>query len=206
METCEISSAHHMVLSIVGAATIVKGLSAAPSYGKISHAAMVRCNPSVRKEWLMQIPGEQRSMSPDAVGHRAGVFAAAIRDGEMELAWTMLSKETRGMRYGVWATRHNIDMQMAYRAAYDPHHPQRASLLTDLRQIVLRYWPLEDLTDLGVTPTRYIDDTHAFAFLPFGVTDDISVVRQRQLMTGVILPMLLEDGQWQVDLPGWRFL
>jgi hypothetical protein len=167
---------------------------------------MVRYNPSIRKEWLMQIPGEQRSMSPDTVGHRAGMFAAAIRDSEMELAWTMLSKETRGMRYGVWATRHNIDMQMAYRAAYDPHHPQRASLLADLRQIVLRYWPLEDLTDLGVAPTRYIDDTHAFAFLPFGVTDDISVVRQRRLMTGVILPMLLEDGQWQVDLPGWRFL
>jgi hypothetical protein len=199
-------SAHRLVLSIVGPATIVKGLFAVPSYDKISRTTIVRCNPSVRKEWLMQIPGEQRSMSPDVVGHRAGVFAAAIRDGEMELAWTMLSKETRGMRYGVWATRHNIDMQMAYRAAYDPHHPQRALLLADLRQIVLRYWPLEDLTDLGVAPTRYIDDTHAFAFLPFGVTDDISVVRQRRLMTGVILPMLLEDGQWQVDLPGWRFL
>lgn len=154
----------------------------------------------------MQIPGEQRSISPDVVGHRAGVFVAAIRDGDMEQAWDMLSKETRGMRYGVWATRHNIDMQVAYRAAYDSHHAQRASLLADFRQIVLRYWPLEDLTDLGVAPTRYIDDIHAFAFLPFGVTDDVSVVLRRRLMTGVILPMLLEDDQWQVDLPGWRFL
>jgi hypothetical protein len=154
----------------------------------------------------MQIPGEQRSISPDVVGHRAGVFVAAIRDGDMEQAWAMLSKETRGMRYGVWATRHHIDMQVAYRAAYDPHHAQRASLLADFRQIVLRYWPLEDLTDLGVAPTRYIDDTHAFAFLPFGVTDDVSVVLRRRLMTGVILPMLLEDDQWQVDLPSWRFL
>ena len=175
-------------------------------YGKMHDAAMVRCNPNVRREWLMQIPGEHRSMSPDVVGHRAGVFVAAIRDGDMEQAWMMLSKETRGMRYGVWATRHHIDMQVAYRAAYDPHHPQRVSLLTDFRQIVLRYWPLEDLADLGVTPTRYVNDTHAFAFLPFGVTDDVSMVRQRRLMTGVILPMLLEDGQWQVDLPSWRFL
>jgi hypothetical protein len=78
--------------------------------------------------------------------------------------------------------------------------------LTDFRQIVLRYWPLEDLADLGVTPTRYVNDTHAFAFLPFGVTDDMSMVRRRRLMTGVILPMRLEDGEWQVDLPSWRFL
>jgi hypothetical protein len=145
-------------------------------------------------------------MAPDVVGHRAGVFVAAIRDGDMEQAWAMLSKETRGMRYGVWAARNHIDMQVAYRAAYDPAHPQRVSLLADLRQIVVRYWPLEDLTDLGVAPTRYIDDTHAFAFLPFGVMEDMSVVQRRRLMTGVILPMLLEDGQWQVDLPGWRFM
>jgi hypothetical protein len=175
-------------------------------YGKMPPAAMARCNPSVRKGRLMQIPGEQRSISPDVVGHRAGVFVAAIRDGDMDQAWDMLSKETRGMRYGVWATRRNIDMQVAYRAAYDPHHAQRTSLLADFRQIVLRYWPLEDLTDVGVAPTRYIDDTHAFAFLPFGVTDDVSVVLRRRLMTGVILPMLLEEDQWQVDLPGWRFL
>jgi hypothetical protein len=142
----------------------------------------------------------------EMTGHRAGVFAAAIRDGDMEQAWMMLSKETRGMRYGVWATRHHIDMQVAYRAAYDSHHPQRAALLTDFRQIVLRYWPLEDLADLGVTPTRYVNDTHAFAFLPLGVTDDMGMVRRRRLMTGVILPMLLEEGEWQVDLPSWRFL
>lgn len=154
----------------------------------------------------MQIPGEQRHLSPDVVGHRAGVFVAAIRDGDMEQAWAMLSKETRGLRYGVWATRHNIDMQVAYQAAYDPRHPQRAALLGDFRQIVMRYWPLEDLTDVGVAPTRYIDDTHAFAFLPFGVIEDTSIVRRRRLMTGVILPMLWEDGQWQVDLPGWRFM
>ena len=110
------------------------------------------------------------------------------------------------MRFGVWATRRNIDMQVAYRAAYDSHHPQRTALLTDFRQIVLRFWPLEDLADLGVAPTRYVDDTHAFAFLPFGMTEDVSRVVRRQLMSGVILPMLLEDGQWQVDLPSWRFL
>jgi hypothetical protein len=25
-------------------------------------------------------------------------------------------------------------------------------------------------------------------------------------MSAIILPMILEDDQWQVDLPGWRFL
>lgn len=154
----------------------------------------------------MHIPGEHRSLYPDEVGHRAGVFVAAIRDGEMAQAWEMLSKETRGMRYGVWATRHNIDMQQAYRAAYTPDHPLRDSLFTDFRQIVLRNWPLEDLADIGVAPTRYVDDEHAFAFLPFDVSDNMSHVPRRRLMTGVILPMLLENGVWQVDLPGWRFL
>jgi len=154
----------------------------------------------------MWIPGEQRSPYPDEVGARAGVFAAAIRDNDMEQAWGMISKETRGMRCGVWATQNNIDMQQAYRAAYHPPHPMRTDLLADLRHIVLRHWPLEDLDDLGVTPTRYVDDVHAFAFLPFGVTSDATWIAHRRVMAGVILPMVLEDAQWQVDLPGWRFL
>jgi len=51
-----------------------------------------------------------------------------------------------------------------------------------------------------------VDDTHAFAFLPFGVANDATWITHRRLMAGVTLPMLLEDGEWQVDLPGWRFL
>ena len=56
----------------------------------------------------------------------------------MDLAWSMLSKETRGMRMGVWATRNNIDMQVAYRAGYEDDHPMRASMLEDFRSTVLR--------------------------------------------------------------------
>ena len=154
----------------------------------------------------MRIPGHKRSQEPDAVGNRAGVFAEAIRDGDMNQAWGMLSRETRGMRLGVWATRNNIDMQDAYRAAYDRDHQRRASMLQDFRETVLRLWPLEDLTDLGVAPTSYIDDIHAFAFLPFGVTENERAVPRGQMMSGLVIPMLLEEGQWQVDLPGWRFL
>jgi hypothetical protein len=51
-----------------------------------------------------------------------------------------------------------------------------------------------------------VDDQHAFAFLPFGVTTDSNRVARRRLMSGLIIPMLLEEGQWQVDLPSWRFL
>ncbi len=154
----------------------------------------------------MSIPGEKRSIYPDDCGHRAGTFAECVRDGNMDLAWSMLSKETRGMRMGVWATRNNIDMQVAYRAGYDSGHPMRASMLEDFRNTVLRLWPLEDLTDLGVSPTSYVDDEHAFAFLPFGVSGVPKQTSQRRLMNGLILPMLWEEGQWRVDLPGWRFL
>ncbi|MBM3943620.1 MAG: hypothetical protein FJ316_12055 [SAR202 cluster bacterium] len=154
----------------------------------------------------MRIPGQKRSLYPDEVGSRAGKFAEAIRTGDMDLAWAMLSKETRGMRMGVWATRNNIDMQLAYRAGYDARHPQRTSMLEDFRTTVLRLWPLEDLADLGIAPTSYIDDQHAFVFLPFGVTTDTSRIARRRLMSGLIIPMLLEEGQWQVDLPSWRFL
>ncbi len=154
----------------------------------------------------MRIPGHQRRSAPDEVGHRAGVFVEAIRDGDMDVAWSMLSKETRGMRMGVWATRNDIDMQNAYRAAYDADHPMRHSMLGDFRTTVLRNWPLEDLSDLGVAPTNYVDDDHAFAFLPFGMTEDATRVARRRLMSGIILPMLWEGGQWQVDLPSWRFM
>ncbi len=133
------------------------------------------------------------------------MFAEAVRDNRMDLAWSMLSKETRGMRMGVWATRNNIDMQIAYRAGYDTEHPMRESLLEDFRSTVLRLWPLEDLTDLGVSPTNYLDDYHAFAFLPFGMSKVAPQTQRRRMLNGLILPMLLEDGDWVVDLPGWRF-
>jgi hypothetical protein len=133
------------------------------------------------------------------------MFAEAVRDNDMELAWSMLSRETRGMRMGVWATRNNIDMQDAYRAAYEGSHHMRAAMLKDFRDTVLRMWPLEDLINLGVAPTNYIDDLHAFAFLPFGMERDESLVPHRRMMSGLIIPMLFEDGEWQVDLPGWRF-
>ena len=154
----------------------------------------------------MSLPGEQRSRYPDECGHRAGAFAEAIRDGDMDLAWSMLSKETRGMRMGVWATRNDVDMQVAYRAGYDAGHPMRASMMEDFRNTVLRLWPLEDLTDLGVSPTSYLDDEHAFAFLPFGASVIPESTAGRRLLNGLILPMLLEDGEWRVDLPSWRFV
>ena len=153
----------------------------------------------------MQLPGDRRSEHPDECGNCAGVFAEAIRDGNMDLAWELLSKETRGVRMGVWATRNDIDMQEAYRAAYSSEHPRRDSMLEDFRTTVLRLWPLEDLTDLGVAPTSYVDDQHAFAFLPFGITQDSGRLDRRQLMSGLIIPMLLEEEEWRVDLPGWRF-
>ena len=140
------------------------------------------------------------------MGNRAGLFAEAVRDGDMDLAWSLLSKETRGMRLGVWATKNNINMQDAYQAAYDSTHPRRASMMDDFRTTVLGLWPLEDLTDLGVSPTNYIDDQHAFVFLPFGVTQDTSRVHERRMMSGLVIPMILEEGLWQVDMPGWRFL
>lgn len=154
----------------------------------------------------MSLPGEQRSKYPDECGHRAGAFAEAIRDGDMDLAWSMLSKETRGMRMGVWATRNDLDMQVAYRAGYDSAHPMRASMLEDFRNTVLRLWPLEDLTDLGVSPTSYLDDERAFAFLPFGASAIPERTAGRRLLNGLILPMLLEDGEWRIDLPSWRFV
>ena len=153
----------------------------------------------------MRIPGDKRSLYPDDCGQTAGAFAEAVRDNQMDTAWAMLSKETRGMRMGVWATRNKIDMQVAYRAGYDPNHPMRQSMLEDFRNTVLRLWPLEDLTDLGVSPTSYLDDHHAFAFLPFGASKVSQRTQQRRLMNGLILPMLLEDGEWRVDLPGWRY-
>ena len=154
----------------------------------------------------MRIPGAKRSTYPDECGQVAGTFAEAIRDNQMDLAWSMLAKETKGMRMGVWSTRNNIDMQVAYRAAYEPEHPQRNAMLEDFRDTVLRLWPLEDLTDLGVSPTSYLDDDHAFAFLPFGASTVPQQTARRRLMNGLILPMLYEDDEWRIDLPGWRFL
>ncbi len=153
----------------------------------------------------MRIPGIKRSSSPDECGLRSGQFVEAVRSNGMAAAWNMLSKETRGVRQGVWATQKGIDLQMVYRVAHDPQHPMFGTMMDDFRQVILKMWPLEDLTDLGIAPTSYVDDHHAFAFLPFGVTRDNETVSSSTLMPGLIIPMVLEDGLWMVDLPGWRF-
>ena len=155
---------------------------------------------------LMRIPGKRRDLQPDECGVRAGQFAEAVRNNDMLTAWSMLSKESQGVRQGVWATEKNIDLQIIYRAAHDPQHPMFPFMMEDFRTAILKLWPLEDLTDLGVAPTSYIDDNRAFAFLPFGVTNDQQVMSKSTLMSGLIIPMVFEDGGWSLDLPGWRFV
>ncbi len=154
----------------------------------------------------MRIPGTRRSISPDECGFRAGRFAEAVRANDMAAAWEMLSRESQGVRQGIWGTQKCLDLQVVYQAAHDPQLPMFLPMMEDFREAVLRMWPLEDLTDLGVSPTSYIDDQHAFAFLPFGVTEDRQVAPEGgAVRSGLIIPMLLEDGVWKVDLPGWRF-
>ena len=122
----------------------------------------------------------------------------------MTAAWEMLSKASRGVRQGVWATERGIDLQQVYQAANDHSHPLFHPMLEDFRKAVIKYWPLEDLFDLGVAPTSYVDDLHAFAFLPMGIDDDQEETQKPVLKSGLIIPMLLEDGAWRVNLPGWR--
>ena len=154
----------------------------------------------------MRIPGTKRSLSPDKCGLRAGQFAEAVRDNDMHTAWNMLSRESQGVRQGIWATQKGIDLQVVYRAAHDLDHPMAPLMMEDFRDTILKMWPLEDLTDLGVAPTSYLDDYRAFAFLPFGMTHDQQVMPSAGgMMNGIIIPMLLEDGEWKIDLPGWRF-
>ena len=152
----------------------------------------------------MRIPGSRRSNAPDACGLAAGRFAEAVRDGNMATAWEMLSKESRGVRQGVWATERGIDLQAVYQAANDLSHSLSQPMLKDFRKAVLKYWPLEDLFGLGVAPTSYVDDLHAFAFLPMGVGDDEEELRGPVLKSGLIIPMLWEDSSWKINLPGWR--
>ena len=153
----------------------------------------------------MGIPGTKRSSSPDDCGTRAGQFAEAVRASDMATAWDMLSRESQGVRQGIWGTQKAIDLQVVYRAAHDPDHAMFPLMMEDFREAILKMWPLEDLTDLGVAPTSYIDDHHAFAFLPFGITQDRQMMPEGTMMAGLVIPMLLEDGAWKVDLPGWRF-
>ena len=153
----------------------------------------------------MRIPGRKRSSSPDECGIKSGQFAEAVKNNDMPAAWEMLSRESQGVRQGVWATQKGVDLQVVYRAAHNPQHPMFPLMMEDFREAILKLWPLEDLTDLGVAPTSYIDDDHAFSFLPFSVTKEQQVMPKSTLMSGLVIPMLQEDGEWKVDLPGWRF-
>ena len=152
----------------------------------------------------MRVPGRRLNNSPDECGNQAGRFAESIRDHHMDRAWELLSKESKGVRQGIWGTENKIDLQLVYQAAHDPSHPMYKQMMEDFRKAVLKYWPLEDLSDLGVAPTSYIDANHAFAFLPFSMTNNHELAEKGTVRNGLIIPMLLEEGSWKVDLPGWR--
>jgi len=38
------------------------------------------------------------------------------------------------------------------------------------------------------------------------MTGDESQVSSGRMMSGLIVPMLLEENEWRVDLPSWRLL
>ena len=78
--------------------------------------------------------------------------------------------------------------------------------MKEFRYTILSLLPLDDPTELQVAPPTYLDDDHAFAYLPFGMTDDESKVSRGRMMSRLIVPMLLEDSEWRVVLPSWRLL
>ena len=56
----------------------------------------------------------------------------------MPCAWDMLSKESRGVRQGVWAEQRGVDLQQVYRAAYDREHPMFQPLMEGFREAILK--------------------------------------------------------------------
>lgn len=153
----------------------------------------------------MRIPGDIRKGLPDECGARAGEFVQMVRENQMWFAWHRMSKESQGMWEGIWLTRKRFRAVDIYKEIGGYTEATFRPLLDDLRAGLFIDWGLENLTNLGVAPTRYLDDYRALVPLIIGVSE-VTLISKPTVLPQITIPMILEDKQWNFHFPGYGWL
>ena len=92
-----------------------------------------------------------------------------------------------------------------YEVGQDADNRQFAGMVCDFAQGLTADWGWNNLQELAVLPTRYLDSRRAFALLMVGAKETF-IIDEPTVVPSIYVPMLREDGDWKVHLPGfaWR--
>ncbi len=147
------------------------------------------------------IPGFTRSDGPDDIGFTALAFVTAVRDDNYARVWGLLTKESRGLAAGYWIASRRRLLRDVYEIARSTSHPEFDALFSDFCEGLRVDWGAENLEQLAVAPTKFLDERRALIRLAIGVSEP-TLYEKPTAIPAVLVPMLLEDREWKFHLPG----
>ena len=153
----------------------------------------------------MYVRGDTKSSMPDDCGAKAAKFVEMVHNKDMWLAWNFLSNESKGIWEGICLTRKGLEPMDVYRAADIQDNELFDTMLDDLYGELLKNWGQDNIVNLGIAPTKYLDDQRALVRLVIGVSEAF-VVEQETALPIIIIPLIFEDYQWKIHIPGYGWL
>jgi len=158
-----------------------------------------------RKAVQMYVRGDTKSSMPDDCGAKAGKFVELVCDKNMWLAWNFLSNESRGIWEGIYLTRKGLEPMGVYKSADLQKDKLFDTILEDLYIELIKTWGQANIVNLGIAPTKYLDDQRALVRLVIGVSEPL-VIEKETALPIIIIPLIFEDGQWKIHFPGYGWL
>jgi len=130
----------------------------------------------------------------------AAAFLRALADGDLEAAWSRLSRESRGLLEGRYAAQAHIPLHHAAAVGAETGDARIAAVVGPLRDAALAViGGAEPLLALAVSAARLVDRTTAFVLLLPDLGEE-HIVREEEWRPAYLLAFVHESREWLVDL------
>jgi len=130
----------------------------------------------------------------------AAAFLRALADGDLEAAWSRLSRESRGLLEGRYAAEVRIPLHHAASVGADAGDARIGAVVGPLREAALAVaGGAAHLLALGVSAARLVDRSTAFVLLLPDVGEE-RIVREEEWRPAHLLAFVHESREWLVDL------
>ena len=153
-----------------------------------------------RPRRTVRSPGGYRVQFEHPTQLLASTFLRALATADHELVWARLSRESRGLLEGLYASRAGIALARAAGVDDDASDarlvPSVAPLLEGARAVA---GGVERLGASGVSAARLVDRLTAFVLVLADFPEE-RIVREEEWSPSHLLAFVRESGEWLVDL------